>query len=168
MTKLQFLYLVNCEKDGEGYWEIGLTDNANPLQDNKNFIECYRKELIGEIAAQKIIKAIEINLENLLSDCIQDGYSIENPSKGFSYDLPLNVIEEIYDFWFNLYQENDLFAKVLNILLTRQKLNYSNPSISNALKGFTAKWASKIESLHSYRPPSKKINLQKVPMWIDG
>ncbi len=168
MKDLQFLYLVSCEKEGEGYWRIGTTDNTDPLQESKNFIECYRKELIGIIAAKKIISAIEINLKNLLNDCIEDGFNLENPSEGISYDIPLNIIEEIYDFWLNLYQDVDIFDKVISLLLTRKKVDFSNPSIYKALKGFTAKWALTIEKLHSYRPPSKKIYLPKEPMWIDN
>ncbi len=168
MKELQFLYLVNCEKEGEGYWMLGITDNINPLQENKNFIECYRKELIGITAAKEILNAIETNIENLLNDCIQDGYKIEPPSEGISYDLPLHVIEEIYEFWFNLYQDKDIFLKVLALLLTRKKLDFSNPTISNGLKGFTARWVSEIENLHSYRPYSKKVTSPKEPMWLDS
>ena len=168
MKELQFLYLASCEKEGEGYWKIGLTQNSDPLKESKNFIECYRKELIGMIAAKEIINAIEVNLSNLINDCLEDGYIIETPSEGISYDLPLHIIEEIYDFWVNLYQDNDLFLKVLNLLLKRKKLNLSNPSIYKGLKGFTAMWVSKIEKLHSYRPPSKKGYFQKDPMWRDN
>ncbi len=168
MNSLHFLYLVNCENKGEGYWEIGLTESSNPLQDNENFIECYRNELIGLEAAKQIINAIEINLSNLIQDCIEDGYSIESPNKGISYEIPLDIIEEIYDFWLNLYKDNDSFLKVVSLLTTRKKLDFSNPSIAKALKGFTAKWFSKIEVLHSYRPPSKKNHLPKEPMWIDS
>lgn len=167
MKELQFLYLANCEKEGEGYWEIGLTRNLNLLQERKDFIECHRKELIGIIAAKAIINAIEINITNLINDCLEDGYVINKPYEGISYDLPLHVLEEIYDFWLTIYQDSDLFLKVLNLLLKRKKLNLSNPSIYKGLKGFTAIWVSKVEKLHSYRPPSKQVSLHKDPMWID-
>ena len=168
MKEFQFLYLVSCEKGGEGFWKIGITDNINPLKESRDFIECYRKELIGLIAAKKILNAIQTTIESLLNDCMQDGYIIHKPSEGISYDLPLSIVEEIYDFWFNLYKDNDTFVKVLGLLSTRKKLNFSHPSISKGLKGFTAKWVSNIEKLHEYRPPSTKPSLSKEPMWIDG
>ncbi len=168
MEELKFMYLINCEREGECYWEIGLTENPDPLNESKIFIECYRKELIGLSAAKHIINAIEINLSNLLNECKHDGYIIESPSKGISYDIPLNVIEEIFDFWFNLYKDNDNFRKVLSLMELRKKIDFSNPSISNSLKGFTAKWVSRIERLHSYRPSSKKIKFKKEPMWLDS
>ncbi len=168
MEELNFLYLVNCENKGEAYWEIGLTENANPLEDNKNFIECYRNELIGVEAAKQVVNAIDINLANLIQNCIEDGYTIDTTNKGISYDIPLNIIEDIYDFWLNLYKDNESFLKVVSLLTTRKKIDFSNPSIANALKGFTAIWASKIEDLHSYRPPSKKTPLPKEPMWKDS
>ena len=124
--------------------------------------------MIGVIAAKQILNAIEINLTNLINDCLEDGYLIDKPSKGISYDLPLHVLEEIYDFWLSLYQDNDIFSKVLNLLVKRKKLNLSKPSIYKGLKGFTAKWVSQVEELHSYRPPSKKFYFYKDPMWRDN
>ncbi len=165
MTEFRFLYLVNGEKSGQGYWEIGLTSFSNPLKANKSFLECYRKELIGLNAANKILNAIEINIENLLNDCLNDGYMIEIPPEGISYDLPLTVLEEIYDFWLNLFKDKDQFEKVLGLLVLRKKINFLHPSIAKGLKGFTAEWVQKLDRLHAYRPPSAKIISQKKPMW---
>ena len=81
MTECQFLYLVNGEKQGEGFWRIGLTKNEDPLKEDKCFLECYRKELIGESAAKEILNAIEINLANLINDCISDGYFLETTNR---------------------------------------------------------------------------------------
>ncbi|AAP99756.1 MULTISPECIES: hypothetical protein [Prochlorococcus] len=168
MTECQFLYLVNGEKQGEGFWRIGLTKNEDPLKEDKCFLECYRKELIGESAAKEILNAIEINLANLINDCISDGYFLETPSQGISYDLPLNILEEIYDFWLNLYKEKDLFEKVVGLLIIRRKMNFSHPAMIKGLKGFTGEWVKQIESLHRYRPPSKKTFNRQDPMWADS
>ena len=68
MQENQFLYLVSVEKEGEGFWEIGLTKHLNPLNSNKFFLECYRKELIRASAAKEILNSIKIKIENLLND----------------------------------------------------------------------------------------------------
>ncbi len=165
MNENQFLFLVNGEKEGQGFWKIGLTKHIDPLKADKCFLECYRQELVGSIAAEKILKAIEMNIQNLIKDCLSDGYVIEQPDVGISFDLPLTVLEEIYDFWTNLYTDNDLFEKVVALLTTRRKINFSHPSIIKGLKGFTAEWAQKLEELHSYRPPSTRLNDPNKPMW---
>ena len=167
MKDRQILYLVNGENEGEGYWKVGLSSKINPLVENKNFIECYRKELIGGDYSEKVLNAIQINIKSLTNDCIQDGYILDQPKDGISFDLPLTVIEEIYDFWLNLYKDIGLFEKVLALLIIRNKLHFSNPSILKGLKGFTADWATKIEKLHNYRPPSTRNHLSKEPMWMD-
>ncbi|WP_152557529.1 josephin [Prochlorococcus sp. MIT 0603] len=168
MNDSQFLYLVSGEKEGEGFWEISFSPNADPLNENKYFLECYRKELIGIMAAKEILKAIEMNIENLLDACRSDGYKIKNPVEGISYDLPLTVLEEIYDFWIDLYAEPNLFERVLSLLITRKKINFSHPSIVKGLKGFSGEWAQKIEKLHSYRPSSKRDIFEKEPMWAEN
>ncbi len=161
------LFLVSAAKQEEGFWKIGLTKHLDPLKTNPSFIECYRKELIGAVAGQEIKHAIEQNIGNLLEELTHDGYEISKPKQGISYDLPLTVLEEIYDFWLNLYKEKCLFEKVVTLLATRKKINFGNPAIVKGLKGFTAEWSQKVEKLHSYRPPSPRVTISKEPMWID-
>ena len=165
MNGSKFLYLVNGERSGQGFWKIGLTENPDPLKVNKSFLECYRKELIGSSASKQILNAINLNISSLLIDCLYDGYKIDSPPEGFPYDLPLSVLEEIYDFWLELYKDSDSFEKVVGLLKTRKKVNFSNPALVKGLKGFTGKWAKKIETLHSYRPPSSICLKKKDPMW---
>ncbi len=167
MSEILFLYLVNGEKDGKGFWKISLTTFSDPLEEDNCFFECYRKELIGTEAANKILNAIEITIENLINDCRNDGYKIITPSEGISYDLPLTILEEIYDFWLNLYQDNKLFKKVFALLIARKRINFSDPAMIKGLKGFTGKWAKEIERLHSYRPSSKRNIVPKDPMWSE-
>ncbi len=168
MNELKFLYLVNCLKVGEAYWKIGITNHTNPLNESKYFLECYRKELIGSVAANQILDAISINIKGLLDDCLNEGFSIKEPSDGISYDIPLVVVEEIFDFWFDLYKKGDLFDKVLELSKVRQRINLSNPFISKGLKGFTAEWVQKLEILYAFRPNSVKISSKKEPMWSDN
>ncbi len=165
MKENLILYLVSGVKDGEGFWEIGLTKHLDPLTSDKYFLECYRKELIGITAAKEIIHAIEFNVESLLNDIKAEGYKTANPSQGISFDLPLSVLEEIFDFWVTLYQNNNIFERVFKLLETRKKVRFSDPNIMKGLKGFTAEWADKIEKLHIYRPPSTNLKTSKQPMW---
>ena len=168
MSDKLFLYLVNGERDGKGFWKISLTTYSDPLEENSLFIECYRKELLGTEAAKEILNAIELNIDNLINDCRNDGYRIVTTDEGISYDLPLTTLEEIYDFWLNLYRDSKLFEKVFALLIVRKKINFSDPDIFKALKGFTAKWAQEIEKLHSYRPSSKRNIFHKDPMWSES
>ena len=168
MSDILFLYLVNGEKDGKGFWRISLTALSDPLEVDNCFIECYRKELIGTEAAKKILTAIELNIENLINDCRIDGYKIMTVDEGISYDIPLTILEEIYDFWLYLYLDSRLFKKIFSLLLAREKINFSDPSIAKALKGFTGEWAQQIEKLHSYRPSSKRAIFHRDPMWSEN
>ena len=163
-----FLYLVNGEKDGKGFWKISLTPCSDPLEVDSLFIECYRKELIGTEAAKKILTAIELNIKNLINDCRIDGYKIMTVDEGISYDIPLTILEEIYDFWLYLYRDNKLFKKIFSLLLARERINFSDPAMVKALKGLTGEWAPKIERLHSYSPSSKRAIFHKDPMWSEN
>ena len=167
MRDSQFLFLVSAEKDGEGFWEIGLTKNLDPIKSNHCFLECYRKELIGIPAGKAISKAIEKNIQSLIDELTNDGYEMFNPAQGISYDLPLSVLEEIYDFWLNLYKDSYLFEKVEVLLTIRKRINLSHPAISKGLTGFTAEWSKKLENLHRYRPASPRTILSKDPMWVE-
>ncbi len=159
------MYLVNGEKKGKGFWKIGTSKNQNPLDDNKFFIECYRKELIGQEACKSVMKAIALNITSLVKECRQDGYLISDSEEGISYEIPLVVLESIYDFWLDLYRDHSLFNKVYRLLTTRRHLVFKELLEKKILIGFSAKWMYELEKLHSFRPPSShSINFPQ-PMW---
>ena len=168
MLDCRTLYLVSAEQSGKGFWKVGTTKSENPLIDiNSGFLECYRKEILGIDSALEIKEAITINLSNILSLCKNEGFSIEQPPQGFSFDLPLVLLEEIYDFWLETYKQPDEWNKYYQLLKCRSKLSFSNQFILKGLTGTTAKYASIIEELHSYRPQSLSIEkTQNDPMWI--
>ncbi len=168
MIDSRTLYLVSAEQSGHGFWKVGTTKHENPLNENKaDFLECYRKELIGIEAGLAIEEAIKINIFNIMLLCKEDGFLLEKPSQGFSYDLPLTLLEEIFDFWFEMYKYSDVWDKYIRLLKCRSKLSFSNQFIINGLIGNTAKYATKIEYLHSYRPVLEdKYNRHNDPMWI--
>mgnify|MGYP001481872039 CR=1 FL=1 len=167
MPESRTLYLISGAKDGEGFWKIGSTKHLDPLEeDKKYFLECFRREPVGESTAKELENAILLNIENLIADCISDGFDIHQSTEGISYDLPLNVLEDIFDFWFELYQQPEIWLKCLGLLKCRGKISFSDPAMLRGLKGFTAEWGSKIEALHRYRPPApRKVRETQEPMW---
>ena len=63
-----FLFLASGVSNGEGFWLIGTKTSDTKILDDKNLLECHRKELIGEESANDIIEAINLNLDNLIND----------------------------------------------------------------------------------------------------
>ena len=67
-------------------------------------LDCHRKELIGYQSAKDILFAIKLNIDNLLHELKNKNYLIESPSMGISFDIPLDVLESIFDFWLDIYK----------------------------------------------------------------
>ena len=161
-----FLILASGEINGIGYWLIDTTFNDTPTNDDKNLIECHRKELIGKESAEMILFAIFLNLSNINDDLKREGYVIDNPPKGISFSFPLNILENIFDFWLELYKDKNSWETCLGLLKIKKRNLLKSLIISNVLKGSAKEWAPRIEELHKYRPEinrkKKKIN---EPMW---
>ena len=161
-----FLILASGEINGIGYWLIDTTFNDTPTNDDKNLIECHRKELIGKESAEMILFAIFLNLSNIKDDLKREGYVIDNPPKGISFSFPLNILENIFDFWLELYKDKNSWETCLGLLKIKKRNLLKSLIISNVLKGSAKEWAPRIEELHKYRPElnrkKKKIN---EPMW---
>tara|TARA_Y100001968_G_C19423226_1_gene752928 strand:- start:415 stop:894 length:480 start_codon:yes stop_codon:yes gene_type:complete len=159
--------LVSAEKKGSFFWEIGSTVYKESVKLNKShFLECFRKEIIEARAVREVQKAIYLNIQNIQDSCLREGYLLNKPLKGFSYDLPLNVIEGIFDFWIEVSKDPDLWKRCLGLLNCYKHFSSSNPFFRNSLKGLTAEMNSKIEFLHSYRPIfRKKSDKTNSPMW---
>tara|TARA_Y100001968_G_C19300544_1_gene688826 strand:- start:78 stop:581 length:504 start_codon:yes stop_codon:yes gene_type:complete len=163
----KILYLVSGEKEGMGFWEIGTTKYENPLNENNKFLECYRKEILGQNSASEIEEAISINISNIINLCKQDGFILQSSPIGYSFDLPLTLLEEIYDFWLEIYIYPELWDKCLRLLRFHSTKRLSNKFFIKGLIGNTAKYAAAIENLHSYRPESvKNKRINHDPMWI--
>ena len=161
-----FLILASGEINGTGYWFIDKSFNDNPTNDDKNLIECHRKELIGEESAKMILFAIFLNLNNINDDLKREGFVIDNPPKGISFSFPLNILENIFDFWLELYKDKDSWETCLGLLKIKKRNLLTSLISSDVLKGSAKEWAPRIEELHKYRPElnrkKKKIN---EPMW---
>ena len=62
--KSQYLFLASGVKNDEGFWFVGVKNCDVNILDDKNLIECHRKELIGLESAKDILYAINLNLDN--------------------------------------------------------------------------------------------------------
>ena len=161
----KFLFLASGVKKGEGFWFIGVKNCDENILADKKFLDCHRKELIGDQSAKDILFAINLNLENLYNELNKNKFLIDKPSLGFSFNIPLVVMENIFDFWFNSYLEKNTWETCLGLLKIRKKVSLSHLIKSGGLKGNSMKCALEIEKLHSYLPNTKDINLTNEPMW---
>ena len=161
-----FLILASGEINGTGYWLIDTTFNDSPIDDDKNLIECHRKELIGEESAKMILFAIFLNINNIKDDLKREGFIIDSPPKGISFSLPLDLLTDIFDFWLDLYKDKNSWDTCIGLLKIKKRNLLKSLILSDVLKGSAKEWAPRIDSLHKYRPESnkkkKKIN---EPMW---
>ena len=161
----KYLFLASGEKNGEGYWIVGVKNCDENILEDKNLLDCHRKELIGNKSAKDIIFAINLNINNLINELKNKNYLIERPSMGISLDIPLDILESIFDFWLDIYKNQEYWEICLGLLKVRKRISLSNLIESESLKGDSKKWAIKIETLHTYIPNSHRIKKEKDPMW---
>ena len=160
-----YLILASGEINGIGFWLIDTTSNEFPMIENKDLLECHRKELIGEESAGDILFAINFNLNNLINDLQQDGFNINKPPKGISFDLPLDVIEDIFDFWIDTYKNKNTWQTAIGLLKIKKRVSLTSIIKSKAIKNHVKELANIIEKLHSYRPITREKYENKDPMW---
>jgi hypothetical protein len=161
----KYLFLASGEKNGEGFWIVGIKNCDDNILADKNLLDCHRKELIGNESAKDILFAINLNINNLLNDLKNKNYLIERPSMGISFDIPLDLLENIFDFWLDIYKREEVWETCLGLLNIRKKISLTNLIESESLKGNTKKWAMKVETLHTYIPNSLRIEKVNDPMW---
>ena len=160
-----YLILASGEIDGIGFWLIDKIYNEYPTIENKDLLECHRKELIAEESARDILFAINFNLNNLMNDLKKEGFNIEKPPKGISFNLPLNVIEDIFDFWLETYKNKNSWQTSLGLLKIKKRISLSSIIKSKAIKCHVKDLAYIIEKLHTYRPNAQEKYKNKDPMW---
>ena len=160
-----FLFLASGVKDEEGFWFIGVKNSDEKILDDKNLVDCHRKELIGSESAKDILFAINLNLNNLITELNNNNYLLDKPTLGIPFNIPLNVIENIFDFWLEKYRDPQIWETCIGLLKIRKKVSLSNLIMGGGLKGETKKMAILIEILHSYKPKSLKNSFQNKPMW---
>ena len=159
------LFLASGVKNGEGFWIVGVKNcNENILED-KNLLDCHRKELIGNESAKDILFAINLNINNLFNELRSKNHLIKRPSMGISFDLPLDVLESIFDFWLDIYKNQEVWQICIGLLKIRKRISLTNLIKGESLKGNSRKWAIKVEKLHTYVPNSHRIEKINDPMW---
>ena len=161
----QYLFLASGVNNGEGFWIVGIKNCDENILEDKNLLDCHRKELIGNESAKDILLAIKINLNNLLNELRDKNNLIGNPSMEISFDIPLEILENIFDFWLDIYKNQEAWEACLGLLKVRKRIPLTNLIESESLKGNSKKWAIKIENLHSYVPSSLRVDKLNDPMW---
>ena len=164
-NKYLFLFLASGVVNEEGFWLIGIKNSDSKILDDKTLLECHRKELIGNESAKAILNAINLNLDNLRKDLKNNYFSLDKPPKGISFDIPLYVLENIFDFWLEKYKDKENWNTCFGLLKIRSRVSLKNLIDSDSLKGESRKLAIEIENLHNYRPNSKKNKRLNDPMW---
>ena len=161
----QYLFLASGVKNGEGFWMVGVKNCDENILADQNLLDCHRKELIGNESAKDILFAIDLNISNLFDELIKKNYLIEKPSMGISFDLPLDILENIFDFWLDIYKKQEAWETCIGLLKVRRRISLKNLIESASLKGNSKKWAIKVETLHTYIPNSLRVDVVNDPMW---
>ena len=160
----QYLFLASGVNNGEGFWIVGIKNYDENILEDKNLLDCYRKELIANESAKDILFAINLNINNLYNQ-LNKNFLIESPSIVIPFDIPLFILENIFDFWFNIYKNQEAWDTCLGLLKIRKRISLKNLIESESLKGNSKNWAVKIEKLHTYVPNTLKIEKLNDPMW---
>jgi len=153
MTKSVNLYLASGVSEGFGFWVVNFTDEANIYNSfGSKLLECYRKELFGLDGAFEVKEAINTTLNILSLGSKFDQYKLDNYNTGFSSEIPINIIEDIFDLWAYNYNNQILWKKYIGLLNFRKKIKSNNNYINIGLKGDTYEFAIKLEELISFKP----------------
>ena len=161
----QYIFLASGLSNGEGFWLVGIKNSYENILEDKNLLDCHRRELVGNESAKDILLAINLNINNLLKELNNKNYLIEKPSMGISFDIPLEILENIFDFWLDIYKNQEAWEICIGLLKVRKRISLKNLIESKSLKGNSKKWAIKVETLHSYLPNSSIIEKVNDPMW---
>ena len=144
---------------------LGVKSCDENILADKTLLDCHRKELIGNESAKDILFAINLNISNLFNELRNKNYLIESPSIGISFDIPLDILECIFDFWLDIYKEQEAWEICIGLLKIRKRISLKNLIESGSLKGNSRKWAIKVETLHTYLPNSLRLEKVNDPMW---
>ena len=112
-----YLFLASGVIKDQGFWLIGVKNSEVKILDDLTLIECHRKELIGFESAKDILDAINLNLDNLINDLKLP----DKPPKGISFNIPLYILENIFDFWLDKYKDQEAWETCLGLLKMRRR-----------------------------------------------
>ena len=168
MTKSVNLYLASGVIEDIGFWVINFTDEDNILDSLEcKLLECYRKELFGLERAVEVKDAINTTLDILACDSKFDRYKLDKYNIGYSSDIPINIIEDVFDLWAYNYNNEITWNKYIGLLNFRSKIKTNNSYINMGLKGDTYEFAMKLNELLSHRPNdfSNRLKYSIDSMW---
>ena len=160
-----YLILASGEINGIGFWLIDTSYEELTMIENKNLLECHRKELISEDSANDILFAINFNLDNLMNNLQKEGFDIDKPPKGITFNIPLDVMESIFDFWLETYKNKNAWQTSLGLLKIKKRVSLYSIIKSKAIKKHVKDLDCIIEKLHTYRPNIQAKYEYKDPMW---
>ena len=86
LTSSQYLFLASGKRM-EKVWIVGIKNCDENIFEDKNLLDCHRKELIGNESAKDILFAINLNVNNLLNDLKNKNHIIVRPSIGIPFDI---------------------------------------------------------------------------------
>ena len=153
MNKSVHLYLASGVSDGVGFWLVSYSEDDEFINScDSKLLECYRKELFGINAAIEVKEAINTTLDILAFDSKIDSYQLYDNTKSYSAEIPLFIIEDIFDLWVNNYQNQILWKKYIGLLNFRKNIKTNNDYINIGLKGNTYEFSIKLDKLLSFRP----------------
>ena len=161
----KYIFLASGVKNGEGFWFVGVKNSDENILEDKILLDCHRKELIGNDSAKEVLFAINLNINNLFNELRNKNYLMKRPSIGISFDIPLHLLESIFDFWLDIYKNQEAWETCLGLLKIRKRISLTNLIKSESLKGNSKKWAIKVETLHTYIPNSLMVDKVNDPMW---
>jgi len=168
MTGSVNLYLASGVSNGIGFWLIDFTDEEKILDYHSiNLLECYRKELFGLEGAIEVKKAINTTLDILTYDSKFDQLKLDNLDTCYSSEIPINIMEDIFDLWAYNYKDQVLWKKYCGLLEFRKKININTNYIITGLKGDTHEFAKKLDKVLSFRPNNSSFRQDKSndQMW---
>ena len=168
MTKSVNLYLASGVSEGVVFWIVNFTEEENIFDSlGSKLLECYIKELFGLDGAIEVKGAINTTLDILCLDSKYEKYRLDNYNTGYSSEIPINLIEDIFDLWAYNYSNQTLWKKYIGILNLRKKIKSNNNYINIGLKGDTYEFAMKLDRLLSFTPinPSSVKDRSNELMW---
>ncbi len=168
MTNSVNLYLASGVEDGIGFWLVDFTEDDNIINSFEGkLLEFYRKEVFGLEAAMEVKEAINSTLDILVLDSANVRYNLYNSSKVYTSEIPLKIIEDIFDLWAYNYHDQLLWKKYIGLLNFRKKIKITNNFINIGLKGKIYEFAIKLDKLLSFKAVNSSfmIDINNELMW---
>ena len=134
MTKSVNLYLASGVCEGIGFWVVNFSEEDVIFSSlSSKLLECYRKELFGLEGAIEVKEAINTTLDILCLDSKYEKYEFDNDNTCYSSEIPINLIEDVFDLWAYNYSNEILWKKYIGLLNLRKKIKKNNNYINLSL-----------------------------------